>query len=430
VSKDSYRTESDTKPHAILIRALDQVPNREDFVLPPEESLQELARLAETVDLVPCATLLQVRDYTDPATYLGKGKVEELASLIARHDASLVISDTPLTSSQVRNLEDILGVSVIDRTELILRIFASRAISREGKLQVELAARRHELTRLTGHGIEMSNPGAGLRTRGPGEQRIEQDRRVLRERISRLNRELKRLHRIRSEQNKLRKNSKIPLVSLVGYTNAGKSTLFNRLSGDKALADDKLFATLDPWIRKWTLSSGETVLCCDTVGFIQGLPHELVASFRSTLEDSVNADIILHVVDSSSPSWEHQMDTVNKVLRDLEVSDRPTICVFNKIDKTETMIDLDFMSVGQESSVFISALSGEGIADLEQAVINKLRQSRVRISFHIPYTKWDVYNELKQSALIVTEEITDKGATLICEVPKEIIGRIQHRLEA
>lgn len=396
-------------------------------VTPVDESMEELSRLAETMDYEPCAVLSQDRDAPDPATYLGKGKVAELKDLVSREEASRVILDGILSPMQARNLEDALEVPVMDRTDLILHIFAARANTSEGKLQVELARRRHELSKLAGFGVEMSNPGAGTGTRGPGEQKIEVDRRVLRSRISHLNRELEKVQKVRSEQRKHRRESGIPVISLVGYTNAGKSTLFNALTGEEAFADDKLFATLDLWTRKWTLPSGETVLLVDTVGFIQGLPHELVAAFRATLEESVDAGVLLHVVDVSNRAWPRQMATVNGVLSDLGVSDRPKITCLNKVDKVPVQ-EVDTVLRLHPGSLGISALEETGLQELAKAVSRELAGKREVVTWAIPYSKWDIVFEIKRAGVVRDEKHGDDSAVITCELSPEDVARFTRKL--
>ncbi|MEX0974528.1 MAG: GTPase HflX [Bacillota bacterium] len=395
--------------------------------IPLEESMEELSRLAETMDYDPCAFITQERDSPDSATYLGKGKVQELKELVDREGASGVIVDGMLSPTQARNLEDALEKPVMDRTELILRIFASRASTSEGKLQVELARRKHDLTRLSGFGVEMSNLGGGIGTRGPGEQKIEVDRRTLRERISRLSRELDKVERVRAEQRKQRKESGIPRISLVGYTNAGKSTLFNALTGEESYADDKLFATLDPWTRKWTLPSGEGVLLVDTVGFIQGLPHELVAAFRATLEESVDADVLVHVVDLSSKAWPQQMATVNGVLSDLGVEGRPKITCFNKVDRVNLQ-DVDVVSRLHPGSLAISALQETNLVELVAAVARELAGKRQTVSWRVPYSKWDVVFEIKRVGIVREERHGDDSAVIVCDLSPEDIAKFSGKL--
>lgn len=392
------------------------------YVMSADESLDELARLAETMDYAPCARMVQERESPDRATYLGKGKVVELTALVEKEEATCVIIDAVLSPVQARNLEDETGVTVMDRTDLILRIFAARATTSEGKLQVELARKRRDLTRLTGFGKEMSNPGGGIGTRGPGEQKIEIDRRVIRARLSHLNQEFRKVARVRAEQRKKRRESGIPVISLVGYTNAGKSTLFNALTGEEAYADDKLFATLDPWTRKWALPNGQAVLLVDTVGFIQGLPHELVAAFRATLEESVDADLLVHVVDASSPAWPQQMATVTGVLNDLGVESRPTLTAFNKMDRVARE-DLDSMLRLHQGGMAISALQETGLDMLSNIVAKVLAGKREVVSWHIPYAKWDILFEIRRVGVVLKERHGEDGATVTCELRPEDVAR-------
>lgn len=393
------------------------------FALSPEESLKELERLAETMGYRVCASVFQEKRVPDAATYMGRGKAEELAAHVESCHASVVIVDGPLTPSQVRNLHEITGVEVINRKELILRIFASRAVTREGKIQVELAARRHELTRLAGHGAEMSNPGGGIGTRGPGEQKIETERRSLRTRIARLNRDLTRIRQVRSQQRKLRRVSGIPLVSLVGYTNAGKSTLFNTLTGDDTLCDDKLFATLDPWVRKWTFAAGEVVLLCDTVGFIQGLPHELVAAFRATLEESLDADLLIHVIDVSSPAWKEQMATTERVLEELGVRDTPRVNCFNKWDLLEEGHGQDLLLDLYRPAICVSAIKGTGLDQLQTMAAAELSRTRQTVTLNIPYASWSLLYEIRQLGTVLEEEHGLNGARVTCRLSPEDIKK-------
>jgi len=397
------------------------------YVLSEEESMEELKGLVQTLGFVPGGVVIQERATPEPGTYFGKGKVSEIAEVIWQTGAKGLVIDGQLTPSQVRSLEDATGVTVMDRTQLILKIFAVRARSKEGKLQVELARARYELTRLTGHGEEMSNPGAGTGTRGPGEQKLEEDRRLLRRRISQLGHELSRMQKVRREQRKQRLKSHIPHASLVGYTNAGKSTLFKALTGTNVLCDDKLFATLDPWVRRWKLGSGQSILLTDTVGFIQGLPHELVAAFRSTLEESLDADVLIHVVDLSSPIWERQFAVVEGILRDLGSADIPRVTCFNKVDKVDGL-DVEAITSRYVPSVPVSALYGWGLESLSEAVYQCLSRRTKTVSCMVPYSLWAIVYELREAGTVLKEEHGEEGTAVTCRLSPEDAERLQKRL--
>ncbi len=418
------------KPRAIICSVntrTHRAKTQDEPVLSAKESAHELLRLAETLGMEVIMTVIQERTAPDPATYLGKGKAREVAELAAEHGAQFTLIDGHLSPTQAKNLEDTLGTAVLDRTEVILRIFAQRANTKEGRLQVELATRRHELTRLTGYGTVMSSLGAGIGTRGPGEQKLEVDRRVLRNRIAWLSKETEKVRKVREEQRKQRRESQIPLVSLVGYTNAGKSTLFKGLTGEEVLCDDMLFATLDPWTRKWALPSGKTVLLSDTVGFIQGLPHELVFAFRATLEESLEADLIIHVVDISSPIWMQQMETVENVLRELGAGERPMVIAFNKADRVS---DGNRQATAKihDNSVDISALHGYGIQELAALVEQKLMAGTEVVSWEIPYSMWDLLSEIRQTGTIIEEAHDDKGARIVCRLSPADVARFSKKL--
>ena len=295
-----------------------------------ESSLDELAELAKTAGAVTVGRLIQPREYFHPATYIGKGKLEEVRLMADELDATGIICDDELTPAQLRNLEDVLNLKIMDRTMVILDIFASRANTSEGKIQVEMAQLKYRMTRLSGLGTTLSRLGGGIGTRGPGEKKIETDRRLIRDRISRLNAQLKEIENHREIQRQKRSDSTIPVAAIVGYTNAGKSTLLNKLTNAGVLSEDKLFATLDPTTRVLKLPNTDKVLLTDTVGFIRKLPHNLIEAFKSTLEEAKYADIIIHVVDSVHPDMDRQIAAVYETLDELQVGDKPVITLFNK----------------------------------------------------------------------------------------------------
>jgi len=341
-----------------------KLPNVRRWIV--EDSLNELALLANTAGAEVAYSTIQERDTYDPAYLIGRGKVEELSRLCRQEDANLVIFDDDLTPAQVRNLEEAIGVKVLDRTELILDIFAQRAKTKEGRLQVELAQLRYLLPRLVGKGLTLSRLGGGIGTRGPGEMKLEIDRRRIRERIKRIEKALEKVGRTRQLHRRSRIG--IPTLALVGYTNAGKSTLFNALTKADAKTDDKPFVTLDPLIRKIHLPGGGEVFISDTVGFIRKLPHHLVAAFRATLEEVREADLLLHVIDASSNDMEEQIESVNSVLEKLEALHLPVIYVYNKIDRLEDPLSFRKRFLNRRDGVAISALYGDGIADLLEKI--------------------------------------------------------------
>ncbi|MFA4844513.1 MAG: GTPase HflX [Candidatus Margulisiibacteriota bacterium] len=326
-------------------------------------ALEELARLADTAGADTVATLTQKRERPDPKYFIGSGKIEELKALAAEHRANLAIFDHPLSPSQTRNIEDSSGLKVIDRTELILDIFAQHARSREGKLQVELAQSTFLLTRLGGRGVMMSRLGGGIATRGPGETRLEYDRRHIRAKICALKKQIDKVRQERQVKRERRRQARIPTVALVGYTNSGKSTLLNALTKAGVLTEDKLFATLDPTVRRLYLPSGRVVLLTDTVGFIQKLPHQLVAAFQATLEEVSEADLLLHVIDAAHQGYEQQISAVYEVLEELHSIAKPLISIFNKADQLEKKLSKKTLAK-YKPAVVISALRGEGLKEL------------------------------------------------------------------
>ncbi len=369
------------------------------------DTLGELAELCQTAGIKVVAKEQQRRRAVDAATYIGSGKAEELALLASACEADIFVFDDELTAIQLRNLELVLGLPIIDRTMLILDIFAQRAQSREGKLQVELAQLKYRLPRLLGMGKVLSRQGAsGVGMRGPGEKKLEIDRRRIRRRVFELEQELAEIEKQRGLRRAKRAANPIPVVALVGYTNAGKSTLLNLLSGADALAEDKLFATLDPIVRKITLPNGTECLLSDTVGFINKLPHDLVNAFRSTLDEVNDADLVLHVVDSSSEYFEVQMRVVEEVLGSLGALDTPRIEVYNKIDKPE--------SKPRSGGVAISAVSSAGIDTLLHAIEEALAKTQVKLEVFVPYDKHGAMQLIRQSATILSETHEEDGTHL------------------
>lgn len=342
---------------------------------PLPDAPQELTELARSDALDPVGMMLAKRDKPDPATYLGSGKIEELREEVDRLSIGVVVFDVALTAAQQRNIERIIKVAVLDRTQLILEIFQRRAKSREGRLQVELARLEHLSTRLVRGWTHLERQRGGLgKTGGPGEKQIELDRRMIGVRVKQLREQLKKLSRQRDTQRKSRGRSDVVTVSLVGYTNAGKSTLFNRLTKSDLYAADQLFATLDTTARRCYVGEGESVVLSDTVGFIRGLPHQLVEAFKSTLDETVHADMLLHVVDAASAAKDDQIVEVNKVLDEIHALDVPTILVLNKIDQTDLDPEILRDAEGAIQVVRISAIKGDGLDYLRQAILEKSRE--------------------------------------------------------
>lgn len=390
------------------------------------ESLAELEQLTYSAGAKILKKILQKRFSGDPAYLVGKGKAEELAVLCQTLYANLVIFDQELLGSQVRNLEEVIGVKVIDRTTLILDIFAGRAKSREGKIQVELAQLKYILPRLVGSGMELSRLGGGIGTRGPGEKKLETDRRHIRNRIKSLAEELEEVKKRRTLQRHNRR--KTPVIALVGYTNAGKSTLLNNLCGSDVLAEDKLFATLDPTARKLFLPNGIQVVAIDTVGFIRKLPHYLIEAFKSTLEEAAYADAIIHVVDSSSQEIDVHLSVVNNILDDLGASDKPTIAAFNKIDMVSGDTILPYLK-GIDNYVEISALKGTGIQDLLDRIAKILDLRSFNSNFLVPYKDSWVIAYLHQNAKVIKQEFIEHGTKITAEVTAPVFEKLKSYLE-
>lgn len=389
-----------------------------------EQSLDELEELARTAGALCVGRVLQKREQMHPATYLGRGKTGELKDLIWETQADGIICDDELSPAQIGNLKDELGVKIMDRTLLILDIFAARASTSEGKIQVELAQLKYRQSRLTGLGTSLSRLGGGIGTRGPGEKKLEMDRRLIKGRISQLTRELKEVKRHRQLTRESRAKSRIPVIAIVGYTNAGKSTLLNALTGAGILAEDKLFATLDPTTRNLKLPGGQEVLLTDTVGFIRKLPHHLIEAFKSTLEEAKYADLLLHVVDASNPQMDQQMHVVYETLRELEASDKPVITAFNKKDRFEgEYAPRDFQA---ERTAFISAKTGEGVEELLACVEDVLREQKVEIEQIYPYSDAGKIQLIRKYGELEKEEYTQEGIYVRAYVPVDVYGKLTH----
>ena len=382
-----------------------------------EDSVAELAELVETAGAVVVGTLIQKRENIHPGTYVGTGKVFELEELIEQTGATGIVCDDELSPAQLKNLEEALKTKVMDRTLIILDIFAARASTSEGKIQVELAQLKYRLSRLSGLGRSLSRLGGGIGTRGPGEKKLEMDRRLINSRVAQLNRELKEVQRHREVNRQQRKRSGIPVVAVVGYTNAGKSTLLNHLTNAEVLEEDKLFATLDPTTRILELTNNQKVLMTDTVGFIRKLPHHLIDAFRSTLEEAKYADIILHVVDASNPQMDKQMYIVYDTLRNLEVEGKKIITAFNKTDRIGQPEPLhDFRA---ERTVHISAKYGDGLEDLKNILEEILREEKDFLECTIPYRDAGVIQKIREKGELLSEEYREDGIFVRAWVPKE-----------
>ena len=382
-----------------------------------EDSVAELAELVETAGAVVVGTLIQKRENIHPGTYVGTGKVFELEELIEETGATGIVCDDELSPAQLKNLEEALKTKVMDRTLIILDIFAARASTSEGKIQVELAQLKYRLSRLSGLGRSLSRLGGGIGTRGPGEKKLEMDRRLINSRVAQVNRELKEVQRHREVNSQQRKRSGIPVVAVVGYTNAGKSTLLNHLTNAEVLEEDKLFATLDPTTRILELTNHQKVLMTDTVGFIRKLPHHLIDAFRSTLEEAKYADIILHVVDASNPQMDKQMYIVYDTLRNLEVEGKKIITAFNKTDRIGQPEPLhDFRA---ERTVHISAKYGDGLEDLKNILEEILREEKDFLECTIPYRDAGVIQKIREKGELLSEEYREDGIFVRAWVPKE-----------
>lgn len=387
-----------------------------------EESLKELSELADTAGAKTVATVIQNREQIHPGTYIGKGKIEEVRALAFELDATGVICDDELSPAQLNNLEQELDMKVMDRTLIILDIFAAHARTSEGKIQVELAQLRYRQARLVGLRNSLSRLGGGIGTRGPGEKKLEMDRRLIKNRIAQLNRELNEVKRHREVTRAKRSQNKTKVAAIVGYTNAGKSTLLNKLTGAGVLEEDKLFATLDPTTRVLELDNGTHILLTDTVGFIRKLPHHLVEAFKSTLEEAKYADVIIHVVDGSSEQMETQMYVVYDTLRRLGVEDKPVITLFNKMDKEGFRSDLRDLKA--DETLQISARSGKGLPELKALLEELLRKDQIYIERLYPFDQAGLIQLIRKEGELVSEEYTAEGIEVKAYVPRKIYEKV------
>lgn len=383
-----------------------------------EDSLAELAELVHTAGAAVCDTVIQKVERRHPGTYVGTGKVQEIRELVIMHDATGIVCDDELTPAQMRNLADLLDTKVMDRTLIILDIFAARASTSEGKIQVELAQLRYEMTRLTGYGRSMSRLGGGIGTRGPGEKKLEMDRRLITNRISQLKRELEEVRQHREVTRSRRTRQNQPVAAIVGYTNAGKSTLLNTLTNAQVLEMDALFATLDPTTRLLKLSGKQEILLTDTVGFIRKLPHHLIDAFRSTLEEAKYADYIIHVVDASNPQMEKQMYIVYETLKKLGVEGKPVLTLFNKQDlRTDTEALHDARA---DRTVHISARTGEGLDLVRSALEQMLRENKIYMERLVPYTETAILAKIRSAGELVSEDYCPEGVYIQAYVPRAL----------
>lgn len=417
------KTENEIKSAAVLVGLVTD----NDDIEAEEISMRELGQLLDTAGGEVFATVLQNKSTPDPRTLIGSGKVQEIAELCRNNGIKLVIFDTELSPAQIRNLEDDIGdgVRVIDRSMLILDIFALHAVSGEGKLQVELAQLKYTAPRLIGKGTELSRLGGGIGTRGPGESKLESDRRHIKRRITALEEEIEKLSNTRKTMRAARDRSGLKKIAIVGYTNAGKSTLLNKLTDAGILAEDKLFATLDPTTRKFELPGGETVLLTDTVGFIRKLPHHLVNAFRSTLDEAKYSDIIMIVIDASDPEYLSQLECTEQTLDELGAGDKPTIYVFNKCDKgtyDDPVID---RSRQREHVVHISALSGKGCDELAELLQKVIHGDKASVIFKIPNAEQGAMNILYRDATVEEVDYGPEYVTVKAVVDDKVRGMLR-----
>ena len=387
-----------------------------------EESLSELAELLDTAGGETVGKVIQNLESINKATYVGKGKVEEIKELVEELGADGIVCDDEPSPAQLSNLKDELDIKVLDRTLVILDIFASHAKSSEGKLQVEMAQLKYRSSRLMGLGKNLSRLGGGIGTRGPGESKLETDRRAIRERVSQLRTEIEKVESSRDTLRKHRMSDGIPVIAIVGYTNAGKSTFLNKITDAGILAEDKLFATLDPTTRSLKIPDGEEVLFTDTVGFISKLPHNLVDAFKSTLEEAKYADLILHVADASNPEVDEQMKVVYRTLEELKVTGKPVITFLNKQDKLEE--ERIIKDIKADAVVKGSAKTGEGIDELLSKITEILREGKVLIDTVLSYADTSKISVIRKKGQLLSEEYEGEGIKVKAYVPKAVAGQL------
>ena len=412
---EMYETEHEQEKVVLVAVSLDN----DDMT---DQCLDELEELVNTAGGEVTGRVIQNREAFSAATYVGKGKIEEVAEMIAETGATGIVCDDELSPAQMKNLEEALDTKVMDRTMLILDIFAKHASSNEGKLQVELAQLKYRSSRLVGSRSSMSGVSYGIGMRGPGEKKLEVDRRLIRNRISQLKAELEEVDRTRDVTRALRSRNDMPVISIVGYTNAGKSTLLNYLTGAGILEADMLFATLDPTTRNMKLASGQEILLTDTVGFIRKLPHHLIDAFRSTLEEAKYADIILHVIDASDPEADVKMHVVYKTLEKLGIKDKPVIAVFNKQDKLLTPESIKDLRADRFAR--ISARTGDGVEKLLDTIEEVLREQKTYFEGVIPYNNAGIIQQVRKSGQLLSEEYREDGIFIKAYVPKDVYGRL------
>ena len=424
-----HSTSEEITEVAILVGINLKSDAKKDDNIDIDDSMEELKDLAEAAGAEVAGILVQNKDSIDKAYFVGKGKIDEIKEYADNLEATLVIFNDELSGSQIRNIEQVLGIRVIDRTTLILDIFAQRALSREGKLQVELAQLRYRLPRLVGMGTQMSRTGAGIGTRGPGEKKLEKDRRHILSRADAIRRELKSIKKNRQTQREKRTKSELPIVALVGYTNAGKSSLLNELikshedyeKDKEVFVKNMLFATLDVTLRRATLPNKKDYLVVDTVGFVSKLPHDLVDAFKSTLEEVNYADLIVHVIDATNESFEIQKDTTESVLKELGAGDKKQIIAYNKIDK----LDLDVFPRSSDKEIYISAKKGINLDKLVDVIQHELYSDYKEVRLSLPFDKGGLLSKLKDDFEVGEIEYTENGMEFDAVVDEETYNRLR-----